>query len=365
MSEALIRKYYYDPTTGFSSAEKLYRKLKPLDASITLKKIKEFISKQLTAQVNKPIQKAKEFSSIFSPNVGNNFQMDIMVYDRYAYNKYKYILVCVDVYSRYAEARAMTSRTMPMIMKNVKEIFASMGTPKNLNADNDFNKKEFNAYAKDNAITTFYSQPDEINKNAVVERLNRTIAELLQKWRVATKRYDWAKVLSQIMTNYNNTYHSTIKAEPSAVFQRQDINHQKYKKLLHKFAVGDQVRVQIEKKVFAKNDVIKYSRAIETIERIDKDRIYLVGIAGYVKPIQLQLVKSVEEYELPEADDKDYEINIALGEEKIHKQQVKARKENRVLAKEGVERNEVALRRTARERKVNQLEDQKYGKLIY
>ena len=335
----LIRKYYYDPTTGFSSAEKLYRKLKPLDASITLKKIKDFISKQLTAQVNKPIRKASEFSTIFSPGVGNNFQMDIMVYDRYAYNHYKYILVCVDVYSRYAEARAMTSRTMPTIMANVKDIFASMGVPKNLNADNEFNKKEFNAYAKDHKITTFYSQPDEINKNAVVERLNRTIAELLQKWRVATGRYDWAKVLSQIMTNYNNTYHSTIKAEPQAVFKKEDINHQKYKKVLHTFAVGDQVRVRIEKTTFAKNDVIKYSRVVRTIERVDKDRIYLVGVAGYVKPIQLQLVHSVEEYDFD------------ASEEEIHLQQKQARKENRVLKKEGVERNEVVLRRTARERK--------------
>ena len=360
MSDALIRKYYYDPTTGFSSAEKLYRKLKPLDASITLKKIREFISKQLTAQVNKPIRKASEFSSIFSPNIGNNFQMDIMVYDRYAYNHYKYILVCVDVYSRYAEARAMTSRTMPTIMKNVKEIFASMGVPKNLNADNEFNKKEFNAYAKDHDITTFYSQPDEINKNAVVERLNRTIAELLQKWRVATGRYDWAKVLSQIMNNYNNTYHSTIKAEPQAVFKREDINHQKYKKLVHKFQAGDQVRVRIEKTTFAKNDVIKYSRVVRTVERVDKDRIYLVGVDGYVKPIQIQLVHSVEEYEKPDAD-----ANLGDYEEKIHLQQKKARKENRVLKKEGVERNEVALRRTARERKVNQLEDSRYGKLIY
>lgn len=86
----------------------------------------------------------------------------------------------------------------------------------------------------------------------------------------------------------------------------------------------------------------------------------MVGVDGYVKPIQLQLVHSVEEYALPESNehDKDYE-------ESIHLQQQKTRKENRVLRKEGVDRNETALRRSARERKVGQLEDVRYGKLMY
>jgi hypothetical protein len=33
-----------------------------------------------------------------------------MVYDRYEYHNYKYIFVIVDIYSRYADARAMTNR---------------------------------------------------------------------------------------------------------------------------------------------------------------------------------------------------------------------------------------------------------------
>jgi hypothetical protein len=31
--------------------------------------------------------------------------MDIMVYNRFQYDNYKYILTCVDVYSRYAQAK--------------------------------------------------------------------------------------------------------------------------------------------------------------------------------------------------------------------------------------------------------------------
>jgi len=218
-----ISKYYYDPKTGFTSAEKLHKKLVKIDPTVTLKEIKSFIKKQFTAQVNKPIRRPKEFSNIVSPSVGNNFQIDIIVYDRYAYHNYKYILCCIDVYSRYATCRAMTNRNMSTIIKNINSIFEEMGIPNNINSDNEFNKKKFNQLAQENDITMYYSQPNEINKNAIVERFNRTLAELLQKWRIATGKYDWYKVLPDIVDNYNNTFHGTIKATPSSVFNKNEI----------------------------------------------------------------------------------------------------------------------------------------------
>ena len=93
-----------------------------------------------------------------------------------------------------------------------------------------------------------YSQPNEINKNAIVERFNRTLAELLQKWRIATGKYDWYKVLPDIVDNYNNTFHGTIKATPSSVFNKNEIPQIHIKKIIHKFNVGDQVRIKIEKR---------------------------------------------------------------------------------------------------------------------
>ena len=45
-----------------------------------------------------------------------------MIYDRYEYNSYKYILVVVDIHSRYADARALTNRKNTNIMSNLKDI---------------------------------------------------------------------------------------------------------------------------------------------------------------------------------------------------------------------------------------------------
>jgi hypothetical protein len=290
-----------------------------------------------------------------APGLRSYYQMDLMVYDRHEYHNYKYILVVVDVKSRYAMARALTNRTMPNIMKNIEEIFSEMGNPHNIQCDNEFSKSAFLAYCKKHNINTLFSLPEEKNKNSIVERLNGTIANLLQKWRQATGRYDWAKVLPDIMDNYNNNKHSTIKAKPIDVWQGRDTNHQKVKVATYHFKVGNRVRIASSRGIFSKGDALTYSKDIYTIRMIDGIRHYLDNYVDWKKPYELQLVKGEpEDYEEPETE-----------QEPIHVKTQSKRKLTRALNKEGIEGSENALRRSARERKVNQLEDSRYGKLRY
>ena len=67
----------------------------------------------------------------------SNYQIDIIVYDRFEYHKYKYILCCVDVYSRYASCRTMTNRRNETILTELQSIFSEMGLPKTINSDNE------------------------------------------------------------------------------------------------------------------------------------------------------------------------------------------------------------------------------------
>ena len=117
----------------------------------------------------------------------------------------------------------MTNREFPTIMKIWTDIVNVMGNPANINADQEFNKKEFNKYYCDEKdIKRYYSQPEEPHKNAIVERFNRTLAQLLNNWRLATKQYTWYAVLNDIVNNYQNTYHKTIKAKPIDVWNNKD-----------------------------------------------------------------------------------------------------------------------------------------------
>ena len=342
-----ISKMYYDPKTGFLSASKLYKKLHPVYPEIKLKEIQAFIDKQYSAQLNKQVKKPKKYNTIFSPAPRNNFQMDIIVYDRYAFHNYKYILVVIDVYSRYVACRAMTNRNMSTILAKTKDIFKEMGVPNNLNCDNEFNKKEFNKFVQDHNITMYYSQPDEINKNAIVERFNRTIAELLQRWRTATGKYDWYKVLPAICQNYNNTFHRTIKDTPSNLFLKKKTTNQQRMVIKLKFKVGDKVRKKVIKKVFDKGDILKFSKDVYIIRMIDKNKIYLTNTTT-----DHDLEQFVKDYEIKPVGEIQYKPNADVSLDEFEHGAVQTqRKQTRAMNKEGVKANEVALRRTTRERR--------------
>ena len=294
--EKIISKLYYDPEIGFSRPGTLYKKMLKLGyEDVTLKQITEFIKNQNTDQLNKIYKKpGKNTNSISARDIRTCYQMDILVYDRFEYHSYKYILVVIDVYSRYAACKALTNRSMKTICEASKEIFEEMGIPKNLNTDNEFNKKEFNQYCDKNNIKRYYSQPDEQNKNALAERLNYTIARRLNIWREGSKDRDWPKILPKIILNYNNTEHSKIHAIPSEIWAGRAFPLQNIKKIENIFKIGDRVRHVIRKEVFDKNDKLKFSKNIEHISNILGNKIYLDGITKYFKPYELMKVEKSE-----------------------------------------------------------------------
>ena len=237
----LLKKLYYDPSEGFISARKLLIKAQKINPKIKLEEVKNFINSQFAYQVNKRAPKVKKFNSIYSAKVNNNWQMDIMVYDRYEFNKYKYIFCIVDVYSRCAWTFGLTNHTLPNILKCLDSVVKESGAPKNINCDNEFNKASILEWGAKHNVTFHFSQANTVNHNAIVERFNRTIAELLQKYRTATKKYNWNTYLDALTKNYNSTVHSSTKATPISIYEGENINRQKITVLKQSFKVGDQV----------------------------------------------------------------------------------------------------------------------------
>lgn len=288
-----LKSLFYDTKKGLINTNKLFEKVKEEKLNLTHKQVKDFYDNQPVNQVMKPVRKPKEFSTIYAFYNSEIYQMDIMVYDRYAYHNYKYILCVIDVHSRYASARAMTNRRMETILENFKDILKEMGAPDKLQCDNEFNKIEFNELLKKSNISVRYSQPEEINKNAIIERWNGTLALLLQKVRITTKRYDWYNYLSDCVHNYNNTKHSTTKQKPIDIWENRARNEQKLVVLEHSFKIGDKVRIVRKKKVFGKGDEIKYSPEIYVVKAVKNNKISIDGIKRSYKPYELKQVSEI------------------------------------------------------------------------
>jgi len=179
LMEQLYEKY------GYPSRDKFAYRLRREGHNYTMKEINEFLAKQYAAQVMKQTKKPKpeEYSTVVSSEVGGSFQVDLIVYDRFKSNFYQYIFMCIDVYSRYLYAKALTNRRMDTLLTCFYDAFNKFGVPENINCDNEFNKNEIHTMADSLDIKMWFSDPEEINKNAVVERCNRTIAQMAASYR--------------------------------------------------------------------------------------------------------------------------------------------------------------------------------------
>ena len=290
-SDKELEKVFYNPLLGLTGLDKFYKKLQLVNDKVDYQTVKNFYDKQEVNQITTRTKRPSVYNTVKATYPGDIYELDIIIYDRYEYHKYKYILVCIDIYSRVVDARAMTTRAMGTIIDNVGDILKNMGAPYQLKCDNEFNKEEFIDLCNKYDIKCTFSDPYEINKNPIVERVNRTIANNLQKIRIATKRKDWYNYLDDVISNYNTSYHKTTKHRPIDIWIGNEYNEQKVIELEPTFKVGDRVRIQIKKKVFDKGDVIKYSEP-HRIKEI-KGKKYLLDNDKLYKPYEIKKVADI------------------------------------------------------------------------
>jgi hypothetical protein len=100
------------------------------------------------------------------------------------YRPKAFALVCIDIFSRYVWAVAMDKQDSASIAAAIIEIFKHMGNPKFFQGDQkiiDYFRKELLPYYFPKVIL-IESKPYETNKNAIVERVIRTLKNDLLKF---------------------------------------------------------------------------------------------------------------------------------------------------------------------------------------
>lgn len=296
-----LKELYYDPDTGYTGLYKLYKKAKEKDAGVRLSDVKAFLDKQYTHQINRSDVRPKHYRTILANKPRDSYQMDLMIYNRYEKDGYKYILTCIDVHSRYAVAVPLKSRQEGDILKGIKKIFKEMGVPKNLNVDQEFvQSRMMKDYFDGQRIKLHVSDTDEINKNALIERFHRTLAMLMKRWRDGTGKKTWYSVLDKLLGNYNSSYHRTIKTTPEKVWTGNEESRQSpIYTFESEIEIGDLVRVKQIKTIFGKGDALKYSKEVYKV--VEKK-------GGKEKKFKLKDVESGGLLNKPREWWKDYEL---------------------------------------------------------
>ena len=106
-------------------------------------------------------------------------------------------------------------------------------------------------------------------KSVVAERFIRTLKTKIYKYMASVSKKVYIDKLDDIVVEYNNTYHRTIKIKPVDV---KDNTYIDFKKKVNdkdpKFKVSDHVRISKYKNIFAKGHMPNWSEEVFVLSKI-------------------------------------------------------------------------------------------------
>ena len=297
--EEIIEKYYRDPKYGLSSAIKLYEILKSkgltyatnLDG-ITLKNIKEWLAKQEVHQVS--MGRHNNYNSFVAEGPLEQFQIDLIYMPSSWFNKgYKYLLSCVDVFSKMGEMIPMKVRDSPTTAEAIKLLFEHLGVPKTIYSDqgSEFKNKDVLDLLKKNNVTIIFA----LDHGPFIESFNKTMKNKMYKYMAYHDTDNWSDVVDILVDAYNDTPHSSTKIAPNKINSsnimeaRMNMMKRSKTKNYENINVGDTVRIPVIHKV-EKGYKQQWSYELHKVEANNHNGTYLVNGNLYPRK-ELQLVK--------------------------------------------------------------------------
>ena len=235
------------------------------------KKEREGILKELH---RKPAPKHFPMRKILSYNVNDLWAMDLAEMPKC--EGYMYIMVVVDVFSRYAMCLPIKNKDRNAVLTAFRAIVKANGKPKYMVSDmgGEFINKTMKSYLDEESIKLYHIYGT--SKASTAERFIRTLKGRLYKEMEVEDTKDWVKLLPATVKDYNATKHSTLGMTPNEAKEKG--NRLKVLKEtlppenppLEKptLKLGEKVRLSLVKNKFEKGHTKNWSEEVYTITGI-------------------------------------------------------------------------------------------------
>ena len=305
--ERYLRKIYLDPSQpgSFGSPLQLYKNVKKEGKyKISHSQIKKWIQKQESYSRNKKVRRGFQRGQVIVEGIDDQFDADLASLIDYADNNdgYKYLLVVIDIFSRFAWVQPLKDKTAVEIVKAFDKIISEGRLPKRLRTDaaKDFTSEKFQKYVKSKNIVHFTTHNEK--QANYVERFIKTLKSKIYRYMVSNNSPRYIDVLQKIVQSYNKTWHSGIRSEPINVTKENEkqLWWQMYwpkkpydpnkKKIIikFKFNVGDRVRTTFVRHQFQRAYDSKWTGEIFKVSRMymRQDQPIYKLVDWYDKPLK-------------------------------------------------------------------------------
>lgn len=272
--EEKLKSIYYDPKNpaGFSSVEKLAKA-----SGYSQKKVKTWLKAQPTYTLHRQARKRYPTRKYIVHEIDEQWQADLADVALIAReNKgFNFILTIIDIFSRYAWARPLRTKSGAEVAAAFKDVFQEGRIPKRIQTDQgrEFYNRPVQSLFEEHHIELFSVK--SAYKAAIVERFNRTLKHKLWRYFTMSTKQNWTQILQDVVNAYNHSKHRILGCAPvdvtpetasdirEKVFQRRPQS-----KIKSNIQVGDKVRISKVKSVFEKGYLPNWTEEIFTVDDI-------------------------------------------------------------------------------------------------
>jgi hypothetical protein len=276
--------------------------------------IVQFLTEQTASQTFKEKRKSKPNGHIVANLVNELWQMDIFDLSRYEKRNdgFRYLLVCIDVFSRKAYVKAMKNKDTSTVINTFTHFLTHKTGPniRSIIADQD------PAWTNDTWLNFMEKENIAFNTNAlkdhralgIIDNFAKRIKLTLNKRFVDTNSTKWTDYIEKVITTYNNQEHRSLgETTPNKVVKDtkiqekiQTINDEKAQKNTTKssFSVGDKVKKNmLINESYPKGTDPKWSEKIFEVTEVKGQRIRLNDRTYYLDDHLLKVPETATDAE--------------------------------------------------------------------
>ena len=292
--EEILKEVYYNPEhpASFGGVDVVFQAARKENGNITKGQVQRWLMEQPTYTLHKPRRRRFKRNRVLVYGIDHQWQLDLV--DMQALSRHnkgiKYLLTCIDIFSKYAWVVPLKDKKGPTLVKAFRSILEEGRKPYKLQSDKggEFINKPFQQLLKEEGIRFFTTQ-NEATKASVAERFNRTLKTRMFKYFTHKNTRKYVDVLPKIVSAYNHRKHSSIGRPPVDVkaTNEKEVWLTLYGKKLpfvpkaSKLQVGDKVRLSMATQTFRKGYLPQWTEEIFTISQIVNRKPLVYRVQDY------------------------------------------------------------------------------------
>jgi hypothetical protein len=273
----------------FPSYDKLVKLVQEKYDDISRRQIRQFLDNQKVYQITKRQLKSNRQGHITADFPNERWQADLFAFSQPDDNDgFKYILCCIDVFTRKARYVPMKNKDTDACISAFKELFEKYNIkPYIINSDSEGGliSKKFQDYIlKEKVVHSTVSNNDH-KALGIIDRFALTLRTILTKYLYHKQSKRWIDVIGDIINHYNNTNHSGImNIKPNDA--DKEGNKERIKEMMDRYQidnrmvsdlnVGDKVRKRImRRKLLLKGSGLQFSENVFEVVKTVGDTVFL------------------------------------------------------------------------------------------